>query len=240
MATAVEAADAKVTAGAKESAAAVKTSAAKSNAAMEGTAAKSKEAGTAAEGMGSKVKIAALGLGIGSVASIKMAGDFQQMTERLVTGAGEVQSNLKMVQDGILQMSSSTNTSVKQLSDGMFMIESAGFHGKAGLDVLKAAAEGAKAENANLADVSRALTSVMNDYGKAAGQPDPGDERPDRCGVSRPGHYAGTGQLDPHGARRSPPACHLSFGQLGGAIATMTAQGMSAKQATLDLAHVII
>ena len=226
-------------AAAKESAAEVESGAAKSNAAMGGTAAKSKEAGTAAEGMGSKVKIAALGLGLGSVASIKMAGDFQQMTGRLVTGAGEVQSNLKMVQDGILQMSSSTNTSVKQLSDGMFMIESAGFHGKAGLDVLKAAAEGAKAENANLGDVSRALTSVMNDYGKQLGNP----TQAMNALIAVESHGQVTMQelaSSIHTVAPIAASVHLSFGQLGGAIATMTGQGMSAKQATLDLAHVIV
>src|SRR5690242_9228048 len=75
--------------------------------------------------------------------AVQMAGNFQAGMTSLVTGAGESQKNIKMVSDGILAMAIQTGTSTKQLTDGMYMIESAGFHGAAGLQILKAAAEGA-------------------------------------------------------------------------------------------------
>ncbi len=103
-------------------------------------------------------------LGIG-VASVKMAGDFQSGMTSLVTGAGESASNLKMVSAGILQMAVDTGTSTDQLTAGMYMIESAGYHGAAALSILKAAAEGAKVGNADLGVVSDATTTILNDFG---------------------------------------------------------------------------
>src|SRR5579859_1374603 len=113
--------------------------------------------------IGAAVVGAAALIGIG-VASVKMAGDFQAGMTSLVTGAGESQKNIKMVSDGILAMAPAVGTTTKALTDGMYMIESAGFHGADGLQVLKAAAEGAKVGNADLASVANAVTTVMKDY----------------------------------------------------------------------------
>src|SRR5258708_26625166 len=52
----------------------------------------------------------------------------------------------------------------------MYMIESAGFHGAAGLLVLKAAAEGAKVGNADLAAVANGVTTALTDYHLSASQ----------------------------------------------------------------------
>ncbi len=102
-------------------------------------------------------------IGIG-VASTKMAADFQSSMTSLVTGAGEAQSNMQMVSDGILNMAPAVGTTTKQLADGMYMIESAGFHGADGLNVLKNAAEGAKVGNAQLKDVANGVTTALTDY----------------------------------------------------------------------------
>ncbi len=112
---------------------------------------------------GATVLAGAALIGIG-VASAKMAGDFQQNTNMLVTSAGEIRSNLELVRAGILKMSVDTATSTKELINGMYMIESAGYHGAAGLKVLQASAEGAKAENASLKEVANAVTSALNAY----------------------------------------------------------------------------
>jgi len=99
------------------------------------------------------------------VASIKSAATFQEGMTTLVTGAGESEKNIKAVSDGILDLATATGTTTKQLTDGMFMIESAGFHGAAGLTILKAAAEGAKVGNADLGTVSDAVTTILKDFG---------------------------------------------------------------------------
>jgi len=106
-------------------------------------------------------------VGIG-VASVKMAGDFQAGMTSLVTGAGEAAgpNGIGLVSAGILQLARDTGTSTDQLTAGMYMIESAGYHGKAGLDVLKAAAQGAKVGQADLGVTADALTTILNDYPK--------------------------------------------------------------------------
>jgi TP901 family phage tail tape measure protein len=99
-----------------------------------------------------------------AIATVGMASKFQSNITTLETGAGELHKNLGMVSDGILKVAVDTGTSTKQLTDGMFMIESAGYHGKAGLDVLTAAAKGAKVGNADLGAEANAVTTIMTDY----------------------------------------------------------------------------
>src|SRR5258708_16878502 len=66
--------------------------------------------------------IAAVGLG---VASVKMAGDFQQSTNQLVTSAGEIPANLDMVRKSLLQMSVDTTTSPTELLKALSNLNSA-------------------------------------------------------------------------------------------------------------------
>lgn len=119
-------------------------------------------------GPGGPLGLAVLGAGVGVAAlggiALHMAGNFQQSMMQLVTGAGESKDNLNLVSNGILKMARDTGTSTAQLAAGMFMIESAGYHGADGLAVLQAAAEGAKVGNADLSVVADAVTTVMTDY----------------------------------------------------------------------------
>src|SRR5690348_1221802 len=77
--------------------------------------------------------VVAAGIGIAG-ASVAMAADFQESMTQLVTGAGESKANLQAVSDGILGIARDTGTSTSQLAQGMYMVESAGYHGAAGLD----------------------------------------------------------------------------------------------------------
>ena len=173
-----------------------------------------------------------------SAVSVKMAGDFESSTQHLVTDAGESQKNLKMVQKGILDIAASTGTSAKSLSDAMYHIESAGYHGAAGLTLLKTAAEGAKVGGADFDTVAKTLTGTMNSYGMSGDQAvammnqlitttASGDMRMQDLASS-------LGNVAPLAA-----AAGVSFAQVGGAMATMTAQNMSAQQAAQDLANTI-
>src|SRR5258708_4809759 len=117
------------------------------------------------------VALAAIGFGVivvaaaaAGVAAAKMAGDFQKGLYTLVTGAGESQKNIGMIGAAIKDMAVQTGTSTKELISGLYMINSAGYRGAEGLNVLKVAAEGARAENADLGVVSDALTTIMRDY----------------------------------------------------------------------------
>jgi len=99
-----------------------------------------------------------------TVASVKMAGDFQKGLVALETGAGETASNLQMVGDGMKKIAVDTGTSTKDIESAMFMIESSGQHGAAGLNEMTIAAQGAKTDNADLTATTMALTGVMHDF----------------------------------------------------------------------------
>jgi TP901 family phage tail tape measure protein len=133
--------------------------------------------GGAATAAGGALRVAgkfAIGAGIAAAAvgyeSIKAASSFQTLTTRLVTSAGEASSNLKLIQRGILDVSTDTATSANELATAMYQVESAGYHGADGLKVLKAASQGAKDEGANATTVAKGLTSALNSYHHPASQ----------------------------------------------------------------------
>lgn len=184
---------------------------------------------------GALVAGAAAMVGIG-VVSTKMAADFQTSMTSLVTGAGESQSNLKKVSDGVLQMAVDTGTSTKQLSDGLYLIESAGFHGADGLNVLKTAAEGAKVGNADLGVTANAVTTILTDYHMKST-----DATAAMNGLVTTVASGKTHLQDLAGSMGAvlplASSLHVSFPQVGGAIATMTNAGMSAQNASQNLAN---
>lgn len=96
--------------------------------------------------------------------ALTMAGNFEQQNTMLVTSAGESLNNLQMIKAGVLDVSTATGTSTDQLEAAMYKIESSGERGTAALVDLRAAAEGAKLENSNLADVANAEMTIMTDY----------------------------------------------------------------------------
>jgi TP901 family phage tail tape measure protein len=173
------------------------------------------------------------------VASVKMAADFQSATLRLVTDAGESQKNLGKVRDGLLQISAQTGLTSGETAKGMYLVESAGYHGAAGLKVMRAAAEGAKTSGADVSTVADALTTAMTDYGKALGGPVKGTSML----IATVGQGKSTmeqlaGSL--HSVLPTAASAGLSFAQTAGAVATMTAEGISAEQATENLNHAIL
>ncbi|NUS29185.1 MAG: phage tail tape measure protein [Streptomyces sp.] len=179
----------------------------------------------------------AAGVAVAGV-SIKMAGDFQASMLKLTTTAGESEKNLGMVSEGVKKLAVDTGTSTKQLADGMYLVESAGFHGADGLTVLKAAAEGARAEQAPLAEVSNAVTSALKSYHLPAEQATTiTNQMVAAVGAGKMTFSEFSSSL----ATVLPiaSAAHLGFDQIGGAIATLTNHGTSAREATQELAFSI-
>ncbi len=183
-------------------------------------------------------KFAALGLaGIG-VAAVKMAGDFQSSMTGLVTGAGESEDNLKTVSSGILSMAGQVGESTTQLAQGMFMIESAGYHGADGLNVLKASAEGAKIGGADLQSVADGLTTALVDYKIPASDAAKVTSQLVETVASGKTHMA-----DLSGALATvlpaASAAHVGLTEVLGAMATMTAGGTPAADAATYLKQTI-
>jgi TP901 family phage tail tape measure protein len=214
--------------------------------AAEESAAKADTSGGLLASAGGKMKMALLGVAVGAGIAVKAASDFQDQTTHLVTDAGELPGKLGMVQQGILAVSAATGTSASAITDAMYHIESGGLHAKAGLAVLKVAAEGAKVGGAELDVVSKTLVGTLNSYYGAslnAGNATKlstammnqliatvgaGDMRMQDLAAS-------LGNVTPVAA-----AAKISFAEVGGAMATMTSQNMSAQQAAQDLRHTLL
>lgn len=177
-------------------------------------------------------------LGAVAGATLKAAGDFQSSITQLITGAGELEGNRKMVSEGILKMAGDVGTSALELSNSLYKIEPAGFHGAEALTVLKAAAEGAKVGAADLDTVGGALTTTLAAYSLKAAQAVPVTNQmiaAVAAGKMHMGEFAGSlSAVLPFAA-----AAKISIAEVFGAVATMTGQGMSAQQATQDLANTI-
>lgn len=198
------------------------------------------------EGLATMAKAGVLaGVGMAAV-SVKMAGDWQSSMIKLTTSAGEagtvvngkLTGPIAQVSDGLLKMAVATGTSTKQLADGMYFVESAGFHGAAGLQVMKAAAEGARAEGANLSTVTDALTTALHDMGMGATQSIPMMNMMVRAvGDGKMTMEAFAGSL--HSVLPQAHAAGIEFPDVAAAIATMTVAGTSADQATQMLGHTI-
>ncbi|BAS17634.1 conserved hypothetical protein [Arthrobacter sp. Hiyo8] len=166
------------------------------------------------------------------------AGDFQAQLTKLVTSAGESANNLALVNSGIKSLALQTGDSVTELADAMYKVESGGQHGAAGLIVLKAAAQGAKAEGSDLTTTADALTSVLVDYHLKA---------EDAATVtSKLVAATAAGKMSFQDLAAAMPAilpvasaAHVSLNDILGDMASMTVHGMSAQQAAENLTDVI-
>jgi hypothetical protein len=182
--------------------------------------------------------LVALGAAAVGVELVHMAGNFEASTTRLVTSAGQSREGLKDVQNGILDMASEVGNSAEELSRAMYTIESGGQHGANGLMVLRAAAEGAKAEGADLKVVADAVTSVLVDYQKGAG-----DAALVTSKLVAATSAGKTTFEELAGAMSSvlPQAsiAKISLDDILGSLASMTVHGMSAQQAADNLTDAI-
>jgi TP901 family phage tail tape measure protein len=172
------------------------------------------------------------------VEAVKMASEYQLATTRLVTSAGEQKSNLKMVQDGMLNMAGQVGISANELAKAMYYVEAAGYHGADGLKVLKAAAEGAVAENADVTHVSQALTDVLVDYHlKASAAADITSKMIEAVAHGK------TNLEDFSKAFASivpaASAAGISFNDVGAALANMTNHGFTTQRAAQNLAQAL-
>lgn len=213
--------------------------------AVDEVAAKTESAGSKLGSVASVMGKVGLGVVVAGGLMAKGAADFQSSTTVLQTSGGETAAQMDTVRKGILNLSGSTGTALKPLTDGMYMIGSAGDTGAAGLAVLKSAAQGAKAENADLGTVSNALTTILGDYhGKITdvntAQTLANQTMDQMIAVVSNGKTtteALAGSLST--VLPVAAAAHLGFDQVGGAMATMTGQGVSAQQSAQDLANTI-
>lgn len=174
-----------------------------------------------------------------AVKLVSMAANFESTSERLVTSAGESQSAIGMVRDGLLEMAGQVGYSADELATGMYTVESAGYHGAEGLNVMKAAAEGAKTEGADLGTVANAVTDVLKDFHEPASAAATVTSQL----VTAVSHGKTTFQDfsgSMHNVLPLAGAMGLKFADVSGVLAEMTAHGVSADQASQNLQNAMI
>ena len=219
----------------------------KAAAAQEVAATRTKVAMGSVVGVANKISaVSVLAAGAVAVGSLEMASSFEKSTMLLVTAGGESMNALAGVRQGILDISTQTGTSAEQMSEGMYIMEKAGFRGAAGLAALKASAEGAKDENVDLATMSQAVTDVLLDYGykmDTAAHATDSSVRVTNMLVAASG-AAKTTMQDFAGSMSAivpiASTAKISFDQVGGAIATMTQHGQTAQQSSQNLANLVM
>lgn len=202
------------------------------------TAGNSEATGSAWNKVGKSTLVAATAVAGGAALIghkvVEMGADFQENMTLLVTGAQVPKDQIGAISDGILRMAPAVGQSTQQLSDGMYMIASAGYKGAEGLNVLQASAEGAKVGNADLGTTADAVTTALTDYHLKAG--DAADV------MSKLVATVGNGKTHMQDLAGSMSQFMPIASQLGvsmddalGAMATMTGQGIDANRSATSL-----
>jgi TP901 family phage tail tape measure protein len=187
-----------------------------------------------------KVGLASTVLFTAAVAeSTKAAGDFEASQTRLVTSAGESAGAIKQSSDGILKLAGDTGVSADKLSQAMYVVNSAGYTvANGGLEVLKAAAQGANNENADLGVTANAVTTALHDYHLGADQAALVTSKMITAisnGKTNMQEFSGS----LHSVQPIAASLGINIDDLYGSLAAMTASGESANQATENMADAL-
>lgn len=108
--------------------------------------------------------IAGLSLGLG-VQGVQAAADFQSAMTKVQVLAAPASENIKAMGDAVLHMATDVGKSPTDLANGLYFVESAGFHGKQALDILRLSAETASIAMVDTKVVADGLTTSLAQYG---------------------------------------------------------------------------
>ena len=176
-------------------------------------------------------------LAIGAI-SVAQAAKYQSSLNTIAVATDQTTAQMALASKGLLKISGDTGTSITQLTDALYTVEKGGLRGSAALNTVTAAAQGAKAENADLATVTNGLTSIMASYGKSIGTPTQAMNALVRgAGLAKTNLADFTESLSNVVPLAS--SLHISFAQVAGAIDTMTQHGETAQRATDNLSNLI-
>ncbi len=175
----------------------------------------------------------------GAVAgSVKSAASYEQLITQLETSSGELHSNLGVDYQGIINISNATGASLKEIGPAAKIVVDQGYQGKDAMTVLSAAIKGGVDEGADYSDMARTITEVMKDYSfgfdKATSVTNMLVEAMKHGVTTMPQLAAASSTLLPSAAaiKESIPDALALFD-------VMTTHGINAKNATLDLNHVM-
>ncbi len=173
------------------------------------------------------------------LSTIGPAADFQQAMIKSQAEAGLTQQQMTDMGNAILQMAPEVGQAPKDLADGLFFVESAGFAGKDALDTLRLSAQMAANDMTDTATVAKGLTTAVKAFGLATSDSAMVANQMTvtvSSGKMTMADYAqsiGKVALTAHGF-------NVSMGETNAALATLTNNGFpSAAQASTALQNVL-
>jgi TP901 family phage tail tape measure protein len=113
-----------------------------------------------------------------AAAAVKMATDFQRQMTLIQTQAGASAQEVRNMAPAILSLSGKVAQAPEALATSLYHVESTGLRGKAALEAVQIAAEGARVGHADLEETTNALTATIasgmlpatESYAQAMGQ----------------------------------------------------------------------
>lgn len=176
-------------------------------------------------------------IGLAAVAT-DQAAKYQKSLNTIQVATDRTNREMAAGSKGLLTIAKSTGTMLGDLTDSFYVASKSGLSVAKSLEVTRAAAQGAKAEGADLGTVTDALTSIMASYGKSIKSPVAGMNE-----IIRGAGLAKTTTQDFSASLSNvvpiASALGISFDQVAGAIATMTQHGETAQRATDNLSNLI-
>ena len=173
-------------------------------------------------------------------AAAKMGFDFDKSMSRIQTLGGGSAEEVKKLSKEVLALSSSTLTGGPQdLAEALYFIRSSGVDAEHAMEVLKAANMGAMIGMGDTKTVADAVTSAMNAYGASVGNAERVTDifaATVEKGKAEPAELARSiGYVIPLAAQMG-----VKLAEVGGFVATLTLQGLSASSAITGLRATLV
>lgn len=169
-----------------------------------------------------------------TVASAKLASNFERDMTKLVTLAGISTTEMHQMRDAVLSLGPATGQGPDELAKGLYAITSVGTRGAEALDILKVSALGASMGMGETEEISRALVAAMKAYGPsgltAAHAMDALHMAITEGGAEASGFADTLGRVI-----STAKLAGVSFEELVGSVATFTRLGVKADEAVTAL-----
>lgn len=177
-----------------------------------------------------------------AAAGVKMAADFEESMKNIQVISHQTDTEIAALGNQFLSMSSDINQTLdspQQLAEAFYDIQSAGFAGQQGLDVLAAATKAAAGGLSDTKTSADAVTSVLNAYRKSA---DDAEHITDVMLKTVEKGKTTFGELASTISTVTPIASSagISFEEVSAAIATLTASGTETSVAMTNVRSAIV
>jgi TP901 family phage tail tape measure protein len=201
--------------------------------ALAGKKAESGGAGFARFGSNTVVALAVAAAAVASFSTV-VAMRFQDAMDKVHGFAGASAKDMAYYQSSILQASTQMGVSATSMADGLYYVVSAGFKGAAAMSILRESTMAAAASHSSFKSVADAVTTTLNAYHLSGTH---AKEVTDILSASVVHGKTTFEELATAIARplTVAPALGVSLAEVGGAMATLTQHGFSARLAGMGL-----